>query len=107
MRRAAVLNMGPDLPASAFPLTSQIAAPPPPAERPAPASARLPLEADSDTDLLAVVNAVKGLKLDELERIAIEAAIDNAGGSLPSAAKALGVSPSTLYRKRERWMAAG
>ncbi|WP_292948936.1 sigma-54 dependent transcriptional regulator [Novosphingobium sp.] len=107
MRRAAVLHMGPDLPASAFPLTSQIAAPPPPAERPAQASARLPLEADSATDLLAVVNAVKGLTLDELERIAIEAAIDNAGGSLPSAAKALGVSPSTLYRKRERWMAAG
>ena len=55
-------------------------------------------------DLLAVVNAVKGLTLDELERIAIEAAIDNAGGSVPAAAKALGVSPSTLYRKRERWI---
>jgi two-component system repressor protein LuxO len=62
---------------------------------------------DQSTDLLAVVNAVRGLSLDELERVAIEAAIDNAGGSLPSAAKALGISPSTLYRKRERWMAMG
>jgi two-component system repressor protein LuxO len=25
------------------------------------------------------------------------------GGSLPTAARSLGVSPSTLYRKRERW----
>ena len=55
--------------------------------------------------MLTVMSALRGLTLDEIERIAIEAAIDSAGGSLPVAAKTLGVSPSTLYRKRERWSA--
>lgn len=105
MRRAAVLHAGPDLPTSAFPLTSDQMAPPS-ASMPALVVSQTPALGGQPTDVLAVVNAVKGLTLDELERIAIEAAIDNAGGSLPSAAKALGVSPSTLYRKRERWMAA-
>jgi two-component system repressor protein LuxO len=44
-----------------------------------------------------------GLTLDEIEKTAIEDAIVRAGGNLPAAARALGVSPSTLYRKRERW----
>ena len=35
----------------------------------------------------------------------VDLAIRNAGGSLPGAARALGLSPSTLYRKRERWLA--
>ncbi len=47
--------------------------------------------------------ALVGLTLDEIEKIAIEDAIVRAGGNLPAAARALGVSPSTLYRKRERW----
>lgn len=102
MRRAAVLNAGPDLPLSALPRASDDALlPAGETVSIAPATAGNPI--DRASDLLAVVNAVKGLTLDELERIAIEAAIDNAGGSLPSAARALGVSPSTLYRKRERW----
>lgn len=44
------------------------------------------------------------LKLEEIERIAIDQAISRAKGSLPIAARNLGISPSTLYRKRERWM---
>ena len=47
--------------------------------------------------------ALRGLTLDQIERIAVEGAIEREGGSLPAAARALGVSPSTLYRKRERW----
>ncbi|WP_353216672.1 helix-turn-helix domain-containing protein, partial [Sandarakinorhabdus sp.] len=31
-------------------------------------------------------------------------AVARAGGSLRKAAHALGLSPSTLYRKRERWL---
>ena len=46
----------------------------------------------------------RGKTLDEIERIVIEAAIADAAGSVPNAASALGLSPSTLYRKRERWM---
>ena len=103
MRRAAVLNPGPKLPLTALPLANQVAAS---ASRTPPASAISHSTAQDQGDILAIVNAVKGLTLDELERIAVEAAIDNAGGSLPTAAKALGVSPSTLYRKRERWLEA-
>jgi two-component system repressor protein LuxO len=41
--------------------------------------------------------------LAELEREAIEAAITLCGGNVAQAAAALGVSPSTLYRKRVAW----
>jgi len=41
--------------------------------------------------------------LDAIERGAIERAVARASGSLPIAARELGVSASTLYRKRERW----
>jgi len=39
----------------------------------------------------------------QIERDAIEAAIANSNGSVPKAAQKLGVSPSTIYRKREGW----
>jgi two-component system repressor protein LuxO len=45
-----------------------------------------------------------GMTLDAIERIVIENAIQAANGSLPRAARTLGISPSTLYRKRERWI---
>jgi two-component system, repressor protein LuxO len=41
-----------------------------------------------------------------IERDAIEGMIVNCGGSIPKAARLLGVSPSTIYRKRESWAAA-
>ncbi|NMJ42389.1 sigma-54-dependent Fis family transcriptional regulator [Roseomonas sp. JC162] len=41
--------------------------------------------------------------LAEVEREAIEEAIRLCGGNIPKAAAFLGVSPSTLYRKREAW----
>lgn len=41
--------------------------------------------------------------LAEIERLIIEYAIDHQGGSVPRAAKALRVAPSTLYRKIEAW----
>ena len=46
------------------------------------------------------------LTLDEIERTAVNQAIAFANGSLPIAARNLGISPSTLYRKRERWVAS-
>ena len=39
----------------------------------------------------------------QIERDAIEAAIVSSDGSVPKAAQKLGVSPSTIYRKRESW----
>ncbi len=47
-----------------------------------------------------------GKTLAEIERIAIEASISRNAGSLPKAARELGVSPSTLYRKRDAWAEA-
>ena len=49
------------------------------------------------------VGLVVGLTLAEMERRFIEATIEACDGSLPRAARMLGVSPSTLYRKRESW----
>ena len=42
-----------------------------------------------------------------LERRAIEEAIASCGGSVPRAARLLGVAPSTIYRKRQAWRATG
>ena len=41
--------------------------------------------------------------LADIEREAIEEAVRLCGGNIPKAAAFLGVSPSTLYRKREAW----
>jgi two-component system repressor protein LuxO len=102
IRRAAVLHPGPDLPLDVIPRAALTVRPDAPAAlsvapRPAP-----PVEVPSRPSM-ALLNSLTGLTLDEIERIAIENAIDQAGGSLPLAARMLGVSPSTLYRKRERW----
>ena len=56
------------------------------------------------TEKEAVEVLVKsGQSLDALERALITATIDLMEGSVPQAAKQLGVSPSTLYRKKENW----
>ncbi len=44
-----------------------------------------------------------GLTLAEIERVAVRTAIERHGGSVPRAARELDVSPSTLYRKMEKW----
>ena len=106
MRRAAVLFEGPDLPMRALPAVpparataspvalvapAPVSAPPPAAQMPAPHHAE------------SLMQALAGMTLDQIERLAVDGAIAAAQGSLPAAARILGVSPSTLYRKRERW----
>ena len=111
IRRAAVLFEGPELPLRALP-----AVPPPHAIAPPIALAQIPRAepfAAQIAPLFApapmmpaatdLAQAMAGLTLDQIERIAVEGAIAAAQGSLPAAARSLGVSPSTLYRKRERW----
>ncbi len=44
-----------------------------------------------------------GMTLDQVERMVIEQAISRTTGNIVQAAKGLGVSPSTIYRKLERW----
>lgn len=105
MRRAVVLNAGPDLPLSSLQTgrsaVHMAAVPRTFAATAAPVHAEA--QATPPQDLPGLIQAIKGLTLEEIERLAINATIDTVGGSLSSAAKALGVSPSTLYRKRERW----
>lgn len=51
------------------------------------------------------VSRFRDRQLWQIERDAIEAAIVANDGSIPRAAAKLGVSPSTIYRKRENWSA--
>lgn len=52
----------------------------------------------------AAAAALLGLPFEAIERLVFEAAIARFG-SAPKAARALGLSPSTLYRKQEGWAA--
>ena len=49
------------------------------------------------------LNALPIIPLDQLERRAIETAILACSGNVPRAAALLGVSPSTVYRKKAAW----
>ncbi|MCJ7420505.1 sigma-54-dependent transcriptional regulator [Sphingomicrobium astaxanthinifaciens] len=53
----------------------------------------------------AALELLEGRSFAEVEQILIEAAIAKADGNITRAARALNVSPSTIYRKRERWEA--
>lgn len=89
LRNVVVLHEGPSVTTQMLPAglgTSPAAvAPPPPPSR------------------VAALEALAGYTLAEAERLVIEAAIIREGGSIPRAARALDVSPSTLYRKIEAW----
>ncbi len=87
MRRAAVMNDGPELLTFCLPVGRKD-------------------QSDPIDNMTDSVCAFRGKTLDEIERNAIDIAIQEAAGSLPLAARNLGISPSTLYRKRERWFAA-
>ena len=72
---------------------------------PLPAPAPQSAAAGHAPDGLDGLALLRGRTLAEIERIVIEAAISRHAGSVPKAARELGVSPSTLYRKREAWSA--
>ncbi len=57
----------------------------------------------TEEELAIAAEAFVGMPLAEVERLVIEATIRACGDSLPKAARVLGVSPSTLYRKRAGW----
>tara|TARA_R110001599_G_scaffold193040_1_gene388727 strand:- start:11073 stop:12521 length:1449 start_codon:yes stop_codon:yes gene_type:complete len=52
------------------------------------------------------LRGLDGMTLDQIEQMVVERAVRNCNGSLTKAAQKLGVSPSTLYRKREKWNAS-
>jgi two-component system, repressor protein LuxO len=51
--------------------------------------------------------AFSEMTLEEIERRVVEERIERLDGNVPRAARSLGVSPSTLYRMRERWARDG
>jgi two-component system repressor protein LuxO len=97
IRRAVVMNPGPVLNVTAFSRALPNAT-----------SGAVAFGGDPGSDMAPSVlgEALAGMTLDAIERWAIEAAIARAGGNMRKAAQTLGLSPSTLYRKRERWLDA-
>ena len=55
------------------------------------------------TSIEARIAPLVGEELVVVERVLIEMTISACNGSVPKAARKLGVSPSTIYRKRESW----
>lgn len=95
--RAVLLNTGPDLPLSAFPSHSPSSAV---AVAQAPAPAEVVASHASSAAESQLAKLLAGRTLADIERLAIEAAIEAADGNLAIAAQALGISASTIYRKR-------
>jgi len=62
-----------------------------------------PQPAATDAPQHASIADFTGMTLDQVERLAIEQAIARSSGNIVQAARALAVSPSTIYRKLERW----
>ncbi len=56
-----------------------------------------------DGPLLHLAEGMLGQQLWKIEQAVINGTIEACGGSIPKAAKILGISPSTIYRKRENW----
>ena len=56
---------------------------------------------------LPALDDLLGRPLAEVERIIVTATLARHGGSVPTAARVLELSPSTLYRKLEVWAKAG
>ncbi|WP_298465703.1 sigma-54 dependent transcriptional regulator [uncultured Erythrobacter sp.] len=72
----------------------------------APSVAPVPIESGITPEIATSVPAsfdFAEMTLDQVERLAIEQAISRTSGNIVQAAKSLGVSPSTIYRKLERW----
>ncbi len=103
VRRAVVLHPGGVVTAAMLGLSSDLsdrgpgASPWAPAVQPATDQVVQPPEPEVDLGPTSI------RPLDEVERETIEAAIALCGGSVAEAARRLGVSDSTLYRKRLRW----
>ena len=96
IRQAVVLNEGDRIEASMLPLTPASASPP--------RSNRDPAAALRDVHAAMAGERLPGNRqMSDIERDVIEGTIAVCGGSVPKAARVLGLSPSTIYRKRESW----
>ncbi len=70
----------------------------------APVAAVQPMAAPSSTPAATGLSARARIRpLDQVEREAIESAIAACGGNMTEAARCLGISVKTIYRKRQEW----
>lgn len=72
-------------------------------DRAAPAEPQLDVDDLRAAGDVPISRSFAGMELWQIEKQAIEGTIEACGGSIPKAAKMLGVSPSTIYRKKESW----
>ena len=100
VRSIVVLNEGDTVTLDMLPrsLWGSSATPPPPAPAPS-----VPSEAPAVQPTAPSVTLIR--PLEDVIRSTIEGAIEACGGSIPRAAAALQVSPSTIYRRVEGWRA--
>lgn len=89
MRGVVVLNQGPEVALHMLPEELQISRP-----------NVVPFDGAEASSF----EAEGGQELWMIERDAILGAIRDCGGSIPQAARRLGVSPSTIYRKKDTWL---
>lgn len=93
LRQAVVLNDGERIAPDMLPLARPVATVSPPQVR-------------ALRDVHAVMTGAvhsSGRQFADIERDVIEDTLASCGGSVPKAARILGLSPSTIYRKRESW----
>jgi two-component system repressor protein LuxO len=88
LRRAVVMNDGDILTADMLPQQKE---------------GKVFLSAPSPPSAHAAAPQVTASSLRDMERQMIEKTIDDCGGNISAAARRLGVNPSTLHRKREKW----
>ena len=104
VRRAVVVGSGPTLDLA---LQRHPGAPAQQAEPASDAQPDVTIPSPPNSETRAAAKDIwEGMTLDQIERMAIHAAIERCGGNITKAAKALDVSPSTLYRKLEKWGSA-
>lgn len=109
IRNIVVLNNGTEVAPHMLPQglreSEAIAAPSPTPQAaiPTPMNGHFNGHADDQASLATRVAPLVGETLADVERTFIEATIAEFEGSIPQAARALDLSPSTLYRKRDAW----
>lgn len=105
VRNAVVLNDGPLLTETMLPMVGMAPAAPPASVAPPPATADPALAVVAGPALPA--SNAEIIPLSEMERHYIERAIELCQGNVQQAARKLGISASTIYRKKESWDATG
>jgi DNA-binding NtrC family response regulator len=106
IRRVVVMNQGERVEKDMLPPAVRGVEPPSPAsgvDAPVPPAATPRHGTDAALTGTTASWIPQGLTLAAIERAVIEATIARCQGNVPEAARVLGVSPSTLYRKRASW----